>query len=426
MTDQNSKSENKNFKGTYALSEIIGNGVFLSGKKIGKLADLIIVESGKLPEVTHLYVTRSFGDPSLIVPWDKVVSLKDREAAVDIEKIEKYEGVPADNAVLLKDHILDKKVLDMEDHEVEMVYDINLILKGGKLYVSGVDFGGYGLLRRLHLRFLGNFFAGIADKFKDKTISWAYVQPLPTNISSFGGDVKLKVLKDKLSNLEPVDLADVLEEMDNEHRVLLMNELDAGIASDTLEEINPNVQREIVYSLKKEKVAKLINEMTPGQAADVLSVLPWADAKVILKLLAPENAKKIKSILEKQDEKVVNFATNKIIRVPSNKTIFQARREFQKLAQGKDIVMYLYIVDDDDKLLGVLDIKELLKANESALLSEVMTANMEHVLTSNTLKDASEIFKRYGFRAIPVLDENNKLMGAISYRDVMLLGHRFL
>ena len=259
------------------------------GKRIGKLSDIVIKEGGKIPEVTHIYVTRSFGNPPLMIPWEKVASLATTETVVDIETIKQYAGEPEKEAILLKDHILDKKILDTEGREVEVVYDVKLVLRNNKLYVSDVDLSRYGLLRRIHLGSVANFIYNLAAKIKNQTISWTYIQPLPTQIGSFRGDVKLNILKEKLSEIHPVDLADILEELDSEQRTMLFNQLDTEKASDTLEEIDPIVQRDLISSLKKEKVVQLINEMTPGQAADILAVLPYADAKPLLRSLKQDN-----------------------------------------------------------------------------------------------------------------------------------------
>jgi flagellar motor switch protein FliG len=193
--------------------------------------------------------------------------------------------------VLLNDHVLDKKVLDMDDNEIDVVYDVKLVLRNRILYVTDVDFSRYALLKRLGLkplvRLLGN-----SDLLKKETLSWSYVQPLPENIGIFKGNVKLNVLKDKLPEIHPVDLADILEELNEEQRLAIFNELETEHASDTLEEIEPRVQRELISSIKKERAAELINDMTPAQAADILAVLPAADADDILKLIDKENAQK--------------------------------------------------------------------------------------------------------------------------------------
>ena len=88
--------------------------------------------------------------------------------------------------------------------------------------------------------------------------------------------------------------------------------------------------------------------------------------------------------------------------------------------------MYIYVVDKSEHLLGVVDLKELLIADDKSSLVAIMAENVITLNTDSTLKDASREFERYGFRALPVTDDENRLVGAIPYRDVMDLTHHFL
>ena len=423
--NQNGSGRTGHTDSVYFLSELLGVKVMLRDKKVGRLADILIVEEEKLPYVTHFLVKRPFGYPSLLIPWEKVKSVTTKEVVIDVQKVEDFVGQPAENAVLLKDHILDKKVLDIEDRDVDVVYDVKMVLRNGWLYVTDVDFSRYGLLKRMGLKGIANFIYNLADRIDDDTVSWAYVQPLPTNISSFKGDVKLRVLKDHLDDLNPVDLADVLEEMEHEQRVEIFSGMDTERASDTLEEIDPNVQRALVSSLGKEKVAELIDEMTPGQAADVLSVLPWEDAKVILELIDKEDAAKIESILEKGEENIINYASSNFIKVYPSVSVLDAQDEYPHIAKGKEAIMYLYVVEKDDKLLGVVDIKDLLKETDQSLLGEIMEDIIVSLKPETTLREAAVLFDRYDFRALPVVDPNGHIVGVVPYRDVMKLTHHF-
>jgi magnesium transporter len=410
----------------YLLSELLGSKVFLHDKKIGSLSDVIIVETGKLPEVRYFVVSRPFGDPSLLIPWERVLSLEPQKLLIDIHEIKKFEGTPPEEAILLRDHILDKKVLDTEDAEVEIVYDIRLVERNLKLYVTEVVTSKAARLRRLGFGFLSGIFAPQEDPHDSGVISWMYVQPLPSHISSFKGDVKLKVLKETLADIHPVDLADIIEELDHEQRVMVFSSLENEHASDTLEEIEPIVQREIISSLNTEKVVQLINDMTPGQAADILSVLPSSEARIILESLNKENAKKIQSIIGKQEEKVINYTTRKFLKFSPQTTVEYVQNDYPRHARDKDVIMYIYVVDDQDVLVGVIDLKELLQADDRALLKDIMIENVISLNTESTLKEASQSFARYDFRALPVTDEKNRLVGVIPYRDVMNLTHHFL
>jgi CBS domain-containing protein len=406
------------------LSEILGIPVILRGKKIGILSDLIIVETARIPEVKSLYVTRSFGNPSLIIPLENVVALAERRVEVDIPELAPFEREPANDAILLKDYVMDKKVLDLEESEVEIVYDIRLTFRNKKLYVTDVDTGKSARLRRLGLGLLSKIVS--ADAKDDQMISWTYIQPLPTNIGSFKGDVKLTVLKENLAEIHPVDLADIIEELDHDQRVAIFASLDNEHASDTLEEIEPNVQRDILASLDTAKVVPLINIMTPGQAADVLSAIPHAQAEDILEALNPETAKKVHAIMERQEEKVIHYTTQKILKFLPDTLVEYVQNDYPRHARGKDVIMYIYVADAGDHLLGVVDLKDLLIADDKVPLSAIMSENVITLSTESTLKEASQEFERYGFRAIPVTDNENHLVGVIPYRDVMNLTHHFL
>ncbi|MCX5634276.1 MAG: CBS domain-containing protein [Planctomycetota bacterium] len=409
---------------TYFLSEIIGRKVFFKDKKIGRLADIVIVDAEKLAEATHIVVERSFGYPSLLIPWAKVTFVNNC-FTVDIESIEAYESKPAENMVMLQDHVLDKKVLDLEGNEVEVVYDIKLAMRNNKLYVTDVDSSRYGLLRRIGLKGLANFIYSLAKKIRNDTIPWMYIEHLPQDITRFAGDVKLKVLKEKLSEIPPVDLADMLEEMDHEQRVAIFKQLDSDHASDTLEEIEPRVQRELISSLKEEKVAELINQMTPAQATDILSILPVSEANDIIKLLDVKNSRQIQLIMQERDQKNIDFATTKFIKFPPQTSVREVIDTLRTVAVSKDVIMYVYIVDEKNTLLGVVDLRELLQANADAKLTDIMITRVVTLNATSTLTDASELFKRYGFRAVPIVDDSSKILGVVTYRDVMVLKNLF-
>ena len=409
----------------FFLSELLGARVFVAGKRVGKLTDLVIKENGALPVVTSLCVALPFGE-SALVPWDKVESIGSKQVIIAADSIAPFHGEPEENAVLLKDHILDKKAIDMEGRELEVVYDIKLALKNRRLYVTDVDLSRYGLLRRMGLARLADLIYNLAETIRDQTVSWKYIQRLPDNIGRFRGDVKLNVLKEKLAEMHPVDLADILEQMDPEQRVEIFEKLDPEQASDTLEEIDPNAQRDLVESLRIEKVAQLIDEMTTGQAADVLSALSASEADAILERLNPENAHKVRAIMEHHEENILDFATQDYIAFPPERTVEQAQDDYRLAARGKDVVMYIYVLDTERRLLGVLDIKELLQAEEKALLRDVMVDNVIVLESDSTLKKAAELFARYEFRAIPIVDEERKVLGVVTYRDVMGLKHRYV
>lgn len=400
----------------FFVSEIIGRKVYFKTQRVGRLDDFVIVETGKIPEVTHLVVSRSFGYPSLLLPWDKVSLISNTEIVVDVADVAEYERPVPDHAILLKAHIVDKKILDMDDHEVEVVYDVKLVLQNDKLYASEVDFSRSRLLRRMGMKKVAEFFA--ENKQDPSTVSWVYVQPLPEKIGMFKGHVKLNVLKENIHDIHPVDLADILEELDGDQRLAVFNELEPELASDTLEEVEPRVQRELIGAIDKERAAQLIDEMSPAQAADVLSALPAAYADELIKLIDQDSAPKVQQIIDEHDENIMLYATQSFIKLSPSELARSVIDNYRTLAKDMDVVMYVYVADAADTLLGVVDIRELIMANADQPLAEIMTDNVLTLNPNETLRDALEMFGRYSFRAIPVTDADDRIVGVVSYRDI--------
>jgi CBS domain-containing protein len=421
MTSANTREED------LFLTQLLGARAWVKSRKIGKLQDLVAVDHGKVAEVTHVQIARPFGQAALLIPLDRVRSLSPREIVLDIESDMKgYARDPFPQEVLLRDYLLDKKVLDVEAHEVEVVYDILLARTSDRIYVVDVDISRYGLLVRMELKGLAAFLHKRFGAARKRMIPWSYVQSLPPHLGTLEGNLKLSILKEKLSEIHPVDLADILEELDSSQRALLLHGLETEHASDTLEEIDPAVQRDIVFSLSNERVAELIGEMTPGQAADVVSVLPAAEKRKILKLLEPAQVAKIDEILEKQDTTILHFAITNFFKCSPEMTIGQARNELRNTGRSMNVAMYFYIVDESGKLLGVIDIRDVFIAEDTERLKDLMTEHVISLHKDATMKEAVNMFLRYGFRALPVTDERDFLLGVVPYRDVMNLKHRIL
>lgn len=205
------KSKKKINESIFFLSEMVGTKIILNGKKIGKLLDLVIIEKDKVAEATHIVVSRPFGYPSLMVPWGNVSSFDEMTINISLDNVEKFACKVPEGFILLKDYVLDKKIQDIEGTDVKVVYDIKMVIRKNKLYVTDVDPSENALFRRLGLEKFVNLIHRKYDKSKNMLIPWFYVQALPPNIGSFTGDVKLNILKEKLNYLPPVDIAEILE-----------------------------------------------------------------------------------------------------------------------------------------------------------------------------------------------------------------------
>ncbi|WP_295442272.1 CBS domain-containing protein [uncultured Thiodictyon sp.] len=413
---------------SFLLSETLKRRVLREGKKIGRLKDFIIEEAGAIPRVTEIIVARPFGLPTLVIPIASVTCIDAKGISIAIEDVTDYQVAVPETALLLGDFVLDKKVIDLEGREISVVFDVKLLRMETtrQVYVTDVEFGRKGLYRRLGLKWLAN---SIGD---DDMVSWSYVQPLPDSIGSFKGDVQLRTLKEQIGDMPPVDLADIIEELDSAHRTAIFRQLDEESASDTLAEIEPSVQRQLIADLDRPTVARLLDKMTPPQAADILAVIPYDQKQPILKLLDPGLTEKILAIMDKQEESIINYTSDRFIRLRQDETIGFVKHNYATVANAMDVTMYIYVIGldetsgNDKALLGVLDIKEILMEDEAATLGMVMSESVVSLAPQDTLRDAQEAFLRYGFRALPVITEDKTPLGVILYKDVMGLKHRFV
>lgn len=260
--------ENKNMRYLF-LSEIIKKRVQTNdGVTLGKLQDLVIKDEGHYPEVTGLIVERSLGRPSWNVPWNHVVNVTKEKTIIDPPPDGKYPQFKHnEDQLLLRDKVLDKRILDIEGFDVEVVYDIQLLLVENKVFVVGADVGRDAFLRRLGL---GRIVKSAFEKdFGKGIIPWRYVQPLPADLTSTKGDVKLSITKDGIKDIHPADLADILEELSHEERITLFNALDGEVAADALEVTEPRVQRQILASTSADRAAEIFQHLSPVQIADI-------------------------------------------------------------------------------------------------------------------------------------------------------------
>lgn len=407
------------------LSDVVRAPVVLGQERVGTLSDLIIVDRDVVAEVTHIRVGRPFGRPSWFVPWADIEHFSEQQIVLKPGiKSASVEQEPT-GAVLLQDYIVDKKVLDVKGREVEVVYDVTLALKGDRLYVVGVDISRRALLRRIGFKWLANLTAGITDRIENDVIGWGLVEPLPAGIGSFAGDLKLKVVKGELAKIPPIDVARILEQLGRDQRLAIFNAMDPVRASDALEALDPKSQRELISALPSERAGLLINAMTPGQAADVLAVLPWSDVNRVLGFLAPDKADKVRQILEEQDQRVVNYVSSDCLRLRPETTVSQARQSLRE-AREREAIAYLYVLDASDHLLGLVSAVDLLAASDDTQLKHIMKGPPDWLYVDSTLKDASEMFARYGYRALPVVDRHGKMQGIVLARDVMSLSHHLV
>jgi magnesium transporter len=403
----------------FFISELVRDQVFQQPRHVlGTLSDLEIKLEGRYPEVVNLIVSRPFGRLPLVVPFGMVQSIDTHRTVVDVPPgtvLSEYRQ--NSERVLVKDMVLDKRIIDTDEYEVEVVYDIHLLYADRRLHVIHVDVSNAGLLRRLHFGWLARLLYG--DLKQLKLLPWRYVQPLPSDLGRFQGDVKLNISREKIADIHPSDLADIMEELSGEERIAVFNTLDTETAADALEETEPRVQRQLVATVRRERIVELLNTMTPAQIADILEILPRVEAEALRSSLAPETGATVAELLSRHEVRLSSLTTKYYLALPEGATVADAIARFRDRRRRYDVVMYVYVVNEAGMLKGVVDIRELIQANSETPLGAIMTSQVVSLSPHDTLADAAREFNQYGFRALPMVDEGGKLIGAVKNKDLL-------
>jgi len=402
------------------LSEVISKRVQTEkGVTVGKLKDLVIRDDPHYAEVTNIIIERSLGRPPLYVSWDNVVNVTTEKTVIREPPEGRYPEIKhTGDQLLLRDKILDKRILDIEGFDIEVVYDIRLLLVEGKLFVVGADVGRHAFLRRLGFGRIAK--SVLENGSKEDVIPWRYVQSLPADLTGTKGDVKLNITRQGLKDIHPEDLADILEELSQDERVHLFNALDNEVAADALEATEPRVQREILASTTSERAAQIFTYLSPVQIADIMSVLPRDDSEEFMKILKRDVASKVHQLLSQHDVPASTLAIRCFLGFQGDLTIEEAFMRFRDEARACNVTMYIYVVDNEGHLRGVIDINELLQADPAGKLEEIMTRNVVTVAPTTMRADVKAIFRKYRFRAIPIVDDSKKIVGVIREKDVFL------
>ncbi len=384
------------------------------GDRIGRLTDIVFALKEPYPEAIGIYLEHGWGKPTEFIPWDRVVKIEDD--AIFVKPPENADHYPpfVDQAgwILADKHLMGRTILDMDGRRTEVVNDVHLLEAKGRLLLVHVDTSFNGFLRRWGL--------GRLQWIKDSFISWKYVQPLSVEDAVTTDKVSLSVTRRKLAELPPEDLADALEELSGEEQQALFSALDSETAAETLVEAEPRAQRQLIATLRKERARTILSEMSIPQLADLFSVLPHDNATELMALLPEGNARRIKAILSEREATARALMSAEFVAVSREARVGPLLEDIRHSHREPDTISYVYVVNGEGRtLLGVVDLRELLLAPDETGVSELMSAPVVAAEEDDLREDIEEIFAKYHYRMIPVVDAQDRILGVIRYNDIM-------
>lgn len=384
-----------------------------TGKRLGKLTDLVFLLEDPYPLAVGVYIEHGWGKPTQFVPWDKVVDIGPKSIKVASPEGGRYNPfVDMPRWIMLEKHLMGRTVLDLDGRSTEVVNDVHLLESRGRLLLVHVDTSFNGFMRGWGL-------GGLA-RFKDQFISWKFVQPLSVEDAHAHGRLALSLTRKEIGELPSEDLADMLEELSGEEQKALFNVLESEKAAETLAEAEPRAQRQIVSSLDDERAKDILSEMTAPQKAELFSALPHDEVEDLMPLMPAEEAEKVKEILteEEEAEADVLMVANYVTVAPSD----LAGEALDRL-KGLDVeswsLTYLYVTGREKELLGVVDLREMVKADPKTPVEELMASPVVTAQENDNRQFIAELFEKYRYRLLPVTDEEDRLVGVVRYSDIM-------
>jgi len=403
------------FLGELFISEILKKPVLdPKGDELGKVRDFLVIRGEPLPKISSIIIERKRELYNL--PWSDLSIFNKRIISANIygEALQPYELDEKD--LLLVRDILDKQIVDVNGVKVVRVNDVKLEGYDTEAVLIGVDVGMRGIMRRLGVERGGEDLWRLFKKHLPyNLISWNYMQPLEPKLTT----ISLTVPRQMLSELHPADIADIISQVSHKEGATFFEDLDVDVAAEALSELQPETQVDIITGMDPDKAADIIEEMPPDEAADILSDLPVDKAKEILESIEKEEAEDIQELLSHEEDTAGGLMTNVFIAYPPETTVRKAIDNFKKDAEEIEIVYYIYVIDADEKLIGAVSLRDMLLADLDAKLSDIMETKLKTVTPETDEMDVAEIISKYNLVALPVVDIEGFMLGIVTVDDVL-------
>jgi magnesium transporter len=229
----------------------------------------------------------------------------------------------------------------------------------------------------------------------------------------------LDALRAVLKSEHPADIADMLEVFDDKERVAIFNLLQSDIAAEVLDETSSEITRDLVEAVPDEKIADLLEVMPMDDAAEILSELDEERAGDIIALMEPDEAAEVEALLSYPEDTAGRLMTTKVVGLKTFWTVDETLNRLRTVDPEVETLAYLYVVNEQDKLVGVVPLRNLITAPGEKRLSEIMQASVFNVQVDTDQEEVARMVSQYDFAAIPVVDGAGKLLGVITHDDVV-------
>jgi magnesium transporter len=332
-----------------------------------------------------------------------------------------------ENYLLLERDLLDQQIIDVHGHKVVRVNDVELIWETPtaeapnaplSLRIAEVEVGLRGAVRRLLKGLPAATVDRLACRFNPSVIPWEFVDLIERDPAR---RVRLKIEQDRLSQMHPSDIADILEELAPAERNALFISLDEEVAAEALEEVKPKMQQSLIESLDSEQVAGIVEEMDPGAAADLLAELSDERSEAILEEMDPEERQEVEELLEFAGDSAAGRMTPEYIALPTSALVSQAIEALRDFEGDIEIITDIYLIDEEERIVTLIPLVQLLLAAPHTPLSELPRGHLVSCDVNANGRKVAELFDKYNLRSLPVVDREKHLVGVVHAEQVIAL-----
>ncbi|SNX53749.1 CBS domain-containing protein [Thermoanaerobacterium sp. RBIITD] len=398
----------------FYLSDILGhNLVDIRNRPIGKIVDLVVSLEAGHPKVLAVKIKARKKPIKVDI---KNIELKEENERIILQCKRVIETFIEESYLNLDRDIMDKQVVDLNGRKVVRVNDIKLVYIHGDIIVLAVDVGVLGILRRLGVMGIVNSFEKIFKfNIPEYLISWDSIETLYKGIDK----LKLSVPYEKLYNLHPADLADIIEDLDGKERAEVFQALDDEVAANALEEIEPDIQVNLLENMMNGRASRILSTMDADEAADILEELEDEFAESILSGMKKDDADAIRKLMKYEDMSVGSIMTSEYVTLNEKMTVIEAKEYLKSNYENEDIPYYLYVVDDNNILKGIISLRKFIFLHDDALLKDVMEDDVISIGDNESIESLIELISKYNLLALPVVDKEYHIIGMALLNDIV-------
>jgi magnesium transporter len=383
---------------------------------VGGVRDFVLTVGEVFPRITGLLVRVHDKQADLVVLMGEIDLIGKQFVAVKSLKDRIVFTKPRADELLLWRDMMDKQIVDTEGARVIRVNDLKLGKIEQDIRLIAADVGFRGLLRRSGFLGIFNFIFGLfRKKVPDTLIGWDHVEQLKT------GRVKgmITVPAKHVSEMHPADIANIISQVHSEERTAIFASLADKTAAESLHELEPKIQALLLLTVDTKKALGVLEKMPLDEVADVLGDIPPEKANEFLRLMRPKKSAAVNKLLSHPEETAGGLMTTEFISMPRNLTVQQTIEKMRELAPDAETIYYIYVIDEAEKLMGVLSLRTLIISPPEVLISKIMEKDVITVDAEMNQRDVADVISKYNLLAVPVVDKGNKMQGIVTVDDVV-------